>query len=115
MSTFCVFGIKKSSCIEKARKLIPTAIKKVSLTVSEHSYFAGLLSEHLFLDDEIKTAQISPAFDSPKFAQDWMDLATKSGEARRLKIMAKVDKKDKGGEFIIKKGARIKTWEEYKC
>lgn len=120
MSTFCVFGIKKIDCVLSARKLIPSAIGKAGanraiFSLAQHSMYSELLAEHLFLNDESTLKQIAPAFDAPQFAMDWINIAEKSQQARHMKIMYKGPKFDKSGAPIIRKGAQVKTWIEYKA
>lgn len=114
MSTFCVFGLKFSDCVIKARKIMPEKIGNKYLSMAEFSTYSNLLAEHLYADDESKVFQISPAFDAPHFARDWIDLAEKTGSARRMKIMNKAFKVDGKGEFVLRKGKKVLAWTETK-
>lgn len=118
MSTFCVFGIKKSDCVARARKMIPSTISLkggnvTRFTAAQVGEFADILAEHLFLNEEAKLGQIAPAFDAPQFALDWIDVGVKTGQVRRAKITCKKKKVDKKGAEIIRKGVSLMSWQEY--
>ena len=93
MTSFCVFGIKKSDCGAEARKLIPWHIVQ---TQAQHSMYADILAEHLYRE-KARVKQIATAFDTPQFANEWIDIAKRSGQARSMRIMVQGPKVDKNG------------------
>ena len=117
MSGFCVFGLSFNKCIEKAEKMVPVSIKSngksFCIIQSKHSAYSILLADKLFKDDEVRLTKISPAFDAPQFAKEWMDIATKTNQARRMKIMVKGKKVDAKGADVIRKGAAVIVWIDY--
>ncbi|SOE48060.1 hypothetical protein ODI_R1209 [Orrella dioscoreae] len=47
--------------------------------------------------------QVSPPFDAPAFANDWIELAKRTAGARRCRVMCRGDKRDKDGNVIFSK------------
>ena len=117
MSAFCVFGLSFTKCIEKAEKIVPESIKSngksFPIIQSKHAAYSIMLADELFKDDEIRLTQISPEFDAPQFAKEWMDIAIKTNQARRMKIMVKGKKVDAKGADVIRKGAAAIGWVDY--
>lgn len=110
MSSFCVFGIKKSDCVAEARKLIPWSVAQ---THAIHSMYADLLAEHLYREMP-RAKQIAPAFDTPQFACEWIDIAKRSGQAKSMRVIVRGPKVDKNGVAIVRKGKQVIEWIEYK-
>lgn len=122
MTAFCVFGISKSLCKKAAEKKQETfeyvdgegkfAGKRVkrSYSIEEWAAKRDELAAALFAETERRT-QISPKFDTPQFAQHWIDAAPT--EVRECVIMARGEKVDKHGGPIIKGGVPVMTWVEY--
>lgn len=127
MSTFAVFGISHSACLELAKKQIPTSISyKTKSTFKEKpqekteilkmdfiASCANLLADHIYISEQAKFKQISAALDAPQFCRDFMQVAARMNAARNMKIMVKGDKFDKNGQPIIRKGVRVQTWVEW--
>ena len=110
MSSFCVFGIKKSDCVTEARKLIP---RHIAQTQAQHAMYVDLLVEQLYRE-KVRVKQIAPAFDAPQFANEWIDIAKRSGQARSMRIMVQGPKVDKNGGAVMRKGKQVIGWIEYK-
>ncbi|MGK5049500.1 hypothetical protein ACQ4WP_26930 [Janthinobacterium sp. GB4P2] len=122
MTAFCVFGISKSLCKKSAEKKQETFEmvdgeglflgKRVRRNISIQEWAArrDALAATMFAETERRT-QISPKFDAPQFANDWINSAR--SEVRDCIVMARGEKFDKHGGSIIKGGAPVMTWVEY--
>lgn len=122
MTAFCVFGVSKSMCKKLAEKKQETfehvdgegALKGKrvhrNFSVQEWAIKCSALAEKMFAETERRT-QISPKFDAPQFALDWIESAR--SEVRDCVIMARGEKVDKHGGPIIKGGMPVMTWIEY--
>lgn len=122
MTAFCVFGISKSLCKKAAEKKIETfeyvdgegaftgkSVRR-SFSIQEWAIKRDDLAAALFAEGDRRT-QISPKFDAPQFARDWIESAR--SEVRDCIIMARGEKVDKHGGPIIKGGVPVMTWIEY--
>lgn len=78
MSGFCVFGVTMEDCIARARKKTRTRCKELKreLTLEEWAAKADKLAREMF-EACHGAKQISPAFDAPQFAADWIAVAKK--------------------------------------
>lgn len=122
MTGFCVFGISKSLCKKLADKKQETfeyvdgqgalAGKPVrrSFSIQEWAIKRDELAALMFAES-VRRVQISPNFDAPQFARDWIESAR--FEVRDCIIMARGEKVDKHGGPIIKGGVPVMTWIEY--
>lgn len=114
MTSFCVFGVSKQLCRQKAERKIPTFImkerKRIDLTPVEWGALVAKAAAELF-DTIDKQAKISPAFDAPQFCHDWLRVSP--SEVRLTKIMVRKPKLDERGKPIMRKGAPVLSWHEY--
>lgn len=113
MSTFCVFGIKHSDCVEKARKAMPTMIGREVISRERWAMYCDLLADHIYQQSARET-QISPAFDASQFAIDWINTAKRTGQIAQARVMAKGEKFDAKGAPVLRKGKPVIGWVEYK-
>jgi hypothetical protein len=114
MGAFCVYGISKSLCKQQAdKKTLTRHCKELGRTptVSEWGAKRDAMAAKLF-DEATKRAKISPEFDAPQFARDWIAAALR--EIKQPMIMALAEKTDAKGERVLKGGAPVMTWVEYK-
>jgi hypothetical protein len=118
MGAFCVFGMtrqmanKLATDAEAKRKL--TRQERAALTEEDVRQWIAEKAEELFSD--AKARQVSPAFDAPQFANDWIDLAKRTDQAKRCRVMVRGAKVDKKGAPSISKrtGKPVMTWLPYK-
>ena len=91
MTTFAVFGMSENWAREEAKEHTPTFKhengKRIDLTVSE--WEAEVESQIKKIMAGKKCVRLSPMFDAPQYAQQFMDIARKSIVCRDLKIRTK--------------------------
>ena len=100
MTTFAVFGMSENWAREEAKEHTPTFKnengKRVDLTVSQWEAEVEVQIAKIMAGK--KCVRLSPMFDAPQYAQQFMDMARKSIVCRDLKIRTKavlVDAKKK--------------------
>ena len=100
MSTFAVFGMSENWAREEAKEHAPTFKnengRRIDLTVSE--WEAEVESQIKKIMAGKKCVRLSPMFDAPQYAQQFMEMARASIVCRDLKIRTKavlVDAKSK--------------------
>lgn len=110
MSDFCVFGVSKVACICKAETL---AAKRTNyMPVNQYLQMTREIADKLFHSEKPK--QVSPRFDSPQFAAEWIDIRVRGGALRSARIMTFGVRLDKNGnERMNKKGEPIIGWVPY--
>jgi hypothetical protein len=111
MSAFCVFGITLDQCKKAAAKKVSTwdDKKKQPISMAEWSEKVDALALELF-EKASRAKQISPAFDAPQFASDWISVADKTVKARSMKIMRRGKKVDEKGAPVLRKGKPVIGW-----
>lgn len=113
MGAFCVFGVSKSICKDRAGKKVSETydpdLKRMP-TVPEWAEKRNALAEKLF-EEQIKREKISPEFDAPQFCRDWV--AADPFHVKMPIIMVRAEKTDKNGERVIRKGVPVMTWVEW--
>jgi hypothetical protein len=114
MSGFCVFGVTMEQCIEKARKKVKSYDKEAKrhLEVEEYNAKVEVLARELFATGK-GAKQISPAFDAPQFARDWIELAKKTIQSHSIRMMARGEKIDDKGGPVLRKGKPVIGWTPY--
>lgn len=110
MGAFCVFGISKSVCRNKAEKKVATIIGGRHLSISEWAQQVRLQAESLFLTEQ-KLVKISPEFDAPQFCRDWLSVSP--AEVRLPRIMVRTQKLDESGKPVMRKGAPVMVWADF--
>lgn len=116
MTAFCVFGITRSQCKKIAEEKTPTYSKELKRDFTKEEFAARVeeMAKELF-EAGVRTKQISPAFDTPHFAEDWISIGIKAGEIRDAKIMKRGTKTDKHGNLKSNKktGLAVISWIPY--
>jgi hypothetical protein len=121
MSTFAVFGMTMDLARQEARKIVPTTRQNtgpgprlIELTEREWLEKVELYAGEVFSGKKVK--QISPAFDAPQFAEQFIELARKAGECRGLKIRARQTLMDEKGEPVFSKKTKAPriVWLDYR-
>ena len=100
MTTFAVFGMSENWAREEAKEHTPTFKnengKRIDLTISQWEAEVELEVDKIMAGE--KCVRLSPMFDAPQYAQQFMEMARKSITCRDLKIRTKavlVDTKNK--------------------
>lgn len=103
MSTFAVFGMSENWAREEAREQTSTHQiengKRLERTIPEweaavEAYVAKIMAGK-------KCVRLSPMFDAPQYAQQFMDMARRSITCRDLRIRTKAILVDAKGKQII--------------
>ncbi|NAQ13472.1 MULTISPECIES: hypothetical protein [Pseudomonas syringae group] len=120
MSTFAVFGMTMAWALSEARKKTPTTRANpktggppIELTLEEWMVKVERNAEHIMAGAKMR--QLSPAFDAPQFARQFVELARKSGRCRDLKIRARHALVDAQGEPLLHKKTKAPRigWQDY--
>nr|WP_280041158.1 hypothetical protein [Pseudomonas sp. Hg5Tf]MDH2558356.1 hypothetical protein [Pseudomonas sp. Hg5Tf] len=120
MSTFAVFGMTADVALAEARKITKTtkASGKVGgvaleLTLAEWNEAVSECAAKIMAGEKVK--QLSQMFDAPQYAQQFMDLARKTGKCRGLRIRAKCELTDAKGKPVINKKTKAPKvgWVDY--
>lgn len=109
MSTFAVFGMTEHYAREEARRNTPTVVLKVQLSESQWLEAVERRAEKTM--SGARVVQLSPMFDAPQFARQYIELLRKADRCRDLKIRAKV-KVDKETAKGAKKKAPSTEWRD---
>ncbi|MBJ2253307.1 hypothetical protein JFT59_19075 [Pseudomonas sp. MF6784] len=106
MSTFAVFGMTLDVAMAEARKTVKTTRPdpkrpghKIELSVDDWLIKVTQKAEQVMGGGRIK--QLSPLFDAPQYAEQFIDLARKGSKCRDMRIRAKRTLVDAQGEPII--------------
>ncbi|MEE4460767.1 hypothetical protein V2S84_01230 [Azotobacter chroococcum] len=110
MSTFAVFGMTEHYAREEARKKTPTVVGKIELT--EQQWLAAVEARSQKTMNSARVVQLSPMFDAPQFAEQYIELLRKAGKARDLKIRAKVKLDKPATTTRTKKKAPSTEWRD---
>lgn len=92
MSAFCVHGVTRSACLATAKKKVDIVLingmgRRIRLMSEvEWGRCVGFPAAAMF--SKAKSSAVSPRFDAPQFARQWMDLSTKSGDLKDGCLMA---------------------------
>lgn len=117
MSTFAVFGMTRELAQADARKNVKTTRKtpqgEVAIDMSDWLQLCEKRADDIMAG--AKTRQISPLFDAPQYAEQFIEIARKSCKCRDMHIKAKSVLKDAFGRPIINKktGAPKVGWADY--
>ena len=119
MSAFCVFGMTEPVAKKIAERQFETMLRKLSKTqlaelddAAEKAWIAEKTADILTSG---KSIQVSPPFDAPQFAAEWIELARRTAKATRCRIMVRGEKLDKNGARIISKATKrpVMAWLNY--
>ena len=107
MSGFCVFGVTRQDCLKRARSKVSKKDPKTKadLSLAEWTDRVELVARELF--EIARPKQISPAFDSPQFCREWIDLGLRTSQIRAPQIMVKGKKLDAKGKERTRKGGGL--------
>lgn len=106
MSTFAVFGMTQAAALADARKKTPTTRvnKKVQGGVEPipmDEWLAAVDAAVLATLESTRTRQLSPLYDAPQYAQQFIDLARRTDKCRDMHIRARCVLTDAQGKPII--------------
>ncbi len=115
---FCVYGVSRTLCRKQAAKKVPeythgeSGGKKVVNVLSAPAWGDLVKAEgDKIFEASIKRAKISPEFDAPQFARDW--IAAQPSDVKDTVVMCRAPKLDKLGAVVMKLGAVVMTWVEW--
>ncbi|WP_460420778.1 hypothetical protein [Pseudomonas sp. ZL2] len=120
MSTFAVFGMTADVALAEARKTTKTTrpsgkagCPPLELTLAEWNLAVEQQAAKIMAGEKVK--QLSQMFDAPQYAQQFMELARKTGKCRDLRIRAKCEITDAEGRPVINKKTKAPKvgWTEY--
>lgn len=116
MSAFCVFGVSREDCRKKAERKVRVYDKELKrmLTPEEWKERVDALTEELFAQWHAPK-QISPSFDAPQFARDWIEVAKRCAQIEQPKIMCRGEKVDPKGKLVLRKGKPVIGWTLYEA
>lgn len=114
MSAFCVYGVSLAHCVKVAEKKVRSYDKELKrdLTQEEWKERVYTLALEMF-EHSARPRQISPAFDAPQFANDWIEVAKRTAKIHSQKLMRRGEKKDKKGNPVVRKGSPVIGWIPY--
>lgn len=115
MTSFCIFGVSKSTCKKQAEAKVPTgAWKELGRppTILEWAAKRDELAAELF-EQASRRVQVSPAFDAPQFALDWLNVDR--SQVKWPLLMVRGPKIDAKGNKVVKGGMPVLTWVEYEA
>ena len=103
MSTFAVFGMTRNAALIEARKKTPAVQAKggeaVPIPMAEWLALVEKAADRIM--EGAHTRQLSPLFDAPQYAEQFIALARKADKCRDMRIRAKAELKDAQGKTII--------------
>lgn len=120
MSTFAVFGMTLALALSEAKKKTgttrpnpKTGLPPIELTLEEWMIKVERNAEQIMSGSKVR--QLSPVFDAPQFAIQFIELARKSGRCRDLQIRARAILKDASGKDVINKKTKAPKvgWQDW--
>ena len=120
MSTFAVFGMTRDVALAEARKTTKTTkpsgkvgCPPIDLTVAEWDEAVDKQAAKIMQGKKVR--QLSPTFDAPQYAEQFVSLARKSGNCRDLRVRAKCTLTDAEGNPLINKKTKAPMigWVDY--
>ena len=105
MTTFAVFGMTRDVALAEAKKRVKTSKPgkpggpSIQLTPAQWEEAVAKYVEKLMSGEKVK--QLSNMFGAPQYAQQFIDLAKRSGECRDLRIRARCAMTDAKGNPIM--------------
>lgn len=116
MSAFCVFGMTLSHAQKLAAKRLEKSGADVSCKTKEEWRNKVQAAAEAILTSHAPT-QVSPTFDAPQFARDWIEVAKQTSKIYAPVVMVRSQKIDKHGNTVISKatGQPALGWSPYKA
>ncbi|WP_307945068.1 hypothetical protein [Pseudomonas mosselii] len=120
MSTFAVFGMTAAAALADARKKTKTTkpsgkagCPPLDLTLAEWEEAVQRNVEAIMASEKVK--QLSALYDTPQHAQQFIELAKRSGACRDLRIRSKAALLDEKGRTIISPKTKMPVigWADY--
>lgn len=121
MSTFAVFGMTSAVAMAEARKTTKTkkpsgktGVPAVDMTLAEWEEAVKRNAEAIMAGEKVK--QLSSLFDTPQYAQQFIELAKRAGPCRDLKIRCKAALLDEKGKKILSPKTKMPVigWADWK-
>ncbi|USE78942.1 hypothetical protein NDR89_20105 [Cupriavidus gilardii] len=109
MSAFCVYGMSFTLALKRAEK----KVSSVGLSMEDWRKQVHDAAEQILLS--AKPTQVSPTFDAPQFAQDWIEVAERTSRVHAPRVMVRAPKVDKHGNVVKDKrtGLPALGWKPY--
>lgn len=107
MSAFCVFGSSMPIARERCEKKIPLRDEATKKLLTQAEWLARVEEAAVTYFAKMAPVQISPAFDAPKFCEEWIALAHRSGLYARFSVMCRWQKVDEKGKPKVKKSSGL--------
>ncbi|WP_422419192.1 hypothetical protein [Pseudomonas sp. GZD-222] len=114
MSTFAVFGMTANVALAMARETTKTSrLPTAGLTLAEWNKAVEEQAAKIMAGKKVR--QLSQLFDAPQYAEQFMELARKTGQCRDLRIRAKCEITDAKGKPVINAKTKMPKvgWTEY--
>lgn len=115
MTAFCVFASSMPVAIERAKKRVSLIDPHTKERRTESEWLAVVKEVAPSIFAKMKPVQVSPAFDAPQFAEEWIELARATGDYDGYAIKCRGISRDKTGAPKISKtsGLEITAWVNY--
>lgn len=109
MSAFCVYGMTLPVATKRAEK----KLEGEKIAIEEWNAKVREMAETILV--QAAPTQVSPTFDAPQFAKDWIEVARKTSRIYAPKVMVRKPKKDKHGNPVVSKATGLPAlgWEPY--
>lgn len=120
MSTFAVFGMTRDVALAEARKTTKTTkpsgkvgCPPIDLKVAEWDEAVDKQAVKIMQGKKVR--QLSPTFDAPQYAEQFVSLARKGGNCRDLRVRARCTLTDAEGNPLINKKTKAPRigWVDY--
>jgi hypothetical protein len=118
MSGFCVFGMTEVLAKRLARDAAErhhfSRDELNAMTPAKWEAWIATKAEEILEHGNVR--QVSPTFDAPQFANEWIALAKRTARAKRCRIMVRGNKVDSTGMVVLnKRGLPVMTWVAYQA
>ncbi|CAG9177619.1 hypothetical protein [Cupriavidus pampae] len=116
MSAFCVFGMTITHAAKLAEKRLEKNGADVGCKTKEEWRDKVRSAAEVILTNHAPV-QVSPTFDAPQFARDWIEVARTTSKIYAPIVMVRTTKVDKHGNTVISKatGQPALGWSPYKA
>lgn len=113
MSAFCVYGMTITHAMKHAEKRLERGHD--CKTKEEWKEKVGEVAETILVSHA--PVQVSPTFDAPQFAREWIEVAQRTSKIYAPKVMVRKQKIDKHGNPIVSKTTGLPTlgWAPYQA